>query len=271
MSECREQSPVHDQDLPGHITRIVRAEEGNRAGDVLRLRRTARGILRCLMYTSRKSSVSYSEEPSGSFDMRVSTNPGATALTRMPRAARSTARHWVMLIKAALAELYASELDVPRNPFTDATFTTRPFRLFEIRQHLSDAGRGTHDIHVPDLARSGLAETLERHRVENRRIVDENIETAQLGLDRFRETPHRLGVGDIAWRGDKGAELVRSQPFSRIGQRPRIDVREHNPSALGQQSPAPPRSSMPRALPVTTARRPAKRPIGDITAFYLTR
>src|SRR5579863_5973760 len=40
MSESREQSPVHAQNLSGHITRIVRAEEGNRAGDVVRLRRT---------------------------------------------------------------------------------------------------------------------------------------------------------------------------------------------------------------------------------------
>src|SRR5579863_1546718 len=67
-----------------------------------------RRIWRYLMYTWRKGSVSYSEEPSGSFDMRVSTNPGATALTRTPRAAKSTARHRVMLIRAAFAELYAT-------------------------------------------------------------------------------------------------------------------------------------------------------------------
>jgi len=64
--------------------------------------------------------------------MRVSTNPGHTAFTVMPRPPTSLASERVSPTRPAFDAVYAAWPAFPRRAATEATFTIRPHRAFSI-------------------------------------------------------------------------------------------------------------------------------------------
>ena len=117
-----EVTAVDGQDGAGDERRLVGREERDRAGDLLGLAEPAHRVHPpiCSMYSAPPGS-------SGSWRTRsVRIVPGATALTRMPRSAHSTARCFVSPEATNFAGPYVDWLDWPAIPEIDERQTIEP-------------------------------------------------------------------------------------------------------------------------------------------------
>ena len=158
--------------------------------------------------------------------------PGATAFTRIPRLAHSTARCLVSPVATNFAGPYAAWPACPASPLIEDRVTMHPLPCSAITQ----IGRAAGEEHAAAVDRHDVVPVLDR------RLVDgAERDHAGVGHQAVQPVPrpgrrldHRLGIGLHRDISDDHDEPVRAaaRRGDRPAQRIAVDVGRHDPGAL---------------------------------------